>query len=105
MTAKTSENLAQVLHSVGLFDMEAKARRDQYHDYFSDDAFVSLTLERELREARDAQKDPILAQMIEAIRQRHLNGDFDASKEESDEWAASPDGQETFRAFLGMKDK
>jgi hypothetical protein len=28
---------------------------------------------------------------------RVKDGDFDASKEESDAWAASPDGQETFR--------
>jgi len=28
-----------------------------------------------------------------SIRQRHLNGEFDASMEESDAWAAGPDGQ------------
>jgi len=26
-----------------------------------------------------------------------IDGEFDASKEESDAWAASPEGQETFR--------
>lgn len=96
MTAKTSENLAQVLEGVGLDAMAIKARADQYHDFLSDDALCSLTLERELRQARDMTKDPILAKQIEAIRQKHLNGDFDASKEESDEWAASPEGQQVF---------
>lgn len=28
---------------------------------------------------------------------RVANGEFDATKEESDEWAMSPDGQETFK--------
>lgn len=100
MTAKTSENLAQVLDGVGLHDMAKLARLDHYHDYLSDDAMCSLTLEADLRAARDAQTDPIMRGQIEAIRQRHLNGDFDASMEESDEWAASPDGQETFRKLI-----
>jgi len=98
MTAKTSENLAKVLEGVGLNAMAVKARADQYHDFLSDDALCSLTLERELREARDyaQDQDPAQAKLIEAIRQQHLNGEFDASNEESDEWAKSPDGQEVF---------
>lgn len=96
MTAKTSENLAQVLHSLGLFDLEKKARADRYHDYLSDDALCSMTLESDLRAARDRTADPILKNMIEDIRQRHLNGEFDASREESDEWAESDDGKAAF---------
>jgi hypothetical protein len=101
MTAKTSENLAQVLHSAGLFDLERKARADAYHDFLSDDAMCSITLERDLRDARDAQHDPILKQLIESIRLRHLNGEFDASADESEEWAASPEGQATFGLLVG----
>lgn len=100
MTAKTSESLAQVLESVGLTAMAMKARRDGYHDYLSDDAFCSLTLANDLANARDAAPDPIVARQIEAIRQRHLNGDFDADTEEGDEWAASEDGQETFKKLI-----
>lgn len=96
MTAKTSENLAKVLESVGLHGMALKARGDEYHDFLSDDPMCAITLEQELRMARDRCPDKERAARIEAIRQRHLNGDFDASKEESDEWAASPEGQEAF---------
>lgn len=103
MTAKTSEFLASVLDSVGLDAMAAKARADQYHDFLSDDALCAITLERELREARDASDDPIMKKLIEDIRQHHLNGDFDASKEESDEWAAGPEGQEAFQSLLRGK--
>jgi hypothetical protein len=103
MTAKTSEMLAEVLESVGLDAMAAKARADQYHDFLSDDALCAITLERELREARDASDDPIMQKLIEDIRQHHLNGDFDASKEESDAWAASEEGQAAFGALLRGK--
>jgi hypothetical protein len=100
MTAKTSENLAKVLEGVGLHGMALKARADQYHDFLSDDPLCALTLETELRQARDQAHDPILAKLIEAIRQQHLNGEFDASREESDEWAKSADGIEAFEALL-----
>ena len=96
MTARTSENLAQVLHSLGLFKLEEKARADYYHDFLSPNALSSLELEADLRQARDAAKDRIMANMIEKVRQRHLNGEFDASKEESDAWAESEEGQEAF---------
>jgi hypothetical protein len=36
-----------------------------------------------------------------ALIQRVVDGEFDASKEESDEWAKSPEGQNTFRRFKG----
>lgn len=96
MTAKTSEVLAQVLHSVGLFELERKARADRYHDFLSDDALCSITLEADLRAARDRTADPVLKNLIENIRLRHLDGEFDASTEESDDWAASPEGQAAF---------
>jgi hypothetical protein len=32
--------------------------------------------------------------------QRAIDGEFDASREESAEWAASPEGQETFRTLV-----
>jgi hypothetical protein len=35
-----------------------------------------------------------------ALRRRVINGDFDASKEESDEWAESPEGQDTFKKLI-----
>lgn len=103
MTAKTSENLATVLEGVGLHRLALKARADQYHDYLSDDPLCAMTLERELREARDSCPDPIIARLIEAIRQQHLNGDFDASKEESDDWAKSPEGQEAYEQLIKGK--
>lgn len=90
MTAKTSENLAIELELSGFHDLARRARNDEFHDYLSDDPLPALGLVRDLlaigtRQALD-------------IRRRVIDGEFDASREESDEWAASPDGQ----AALGM---
>jgi hypothetical protein len=100
MTARTSEILAKRLDEVGLTDMARRAREDAYHDYFSKVAMPSIELERDLRAARDASDDRALAVRIEDIRQDHLEGLFDADIAESDEWAASPDGQDTFAKLM-----
>ena len=102
MTARTSEKLAQVLHAVALFDLEKMARQDMFHDFLSDYDLPELELEARLRAARDACPDAERAARIEAVRQRHMAGEFDASKEESDAWAASEDGQEAYRE-LGLR--
>jgi hypothetical protein len=105
MTEKTSENLATILEAVGLVEMAALARADQFHDYKSELEFPEMELDRMLAEAADAASDPILRSLIVGIRNRHWAGDFDASSEESDAWAASEAGQETFRQFFEKKER
>lgn len=100
MTAKTSEILAQALDAVKLEGLAARARQDEFHDFLSPHDFPELTLEQLLRNARDACPDGQRMHRIEAVRQRLLNGDFDASKEESDEWAASAEGQDAFNRLV-----
>lgn len=100
MTARTSELLAKELDAAGLDRMAAKARADRYHDFLSDDPLCSITLEAELRAARDQCPDMQRRIKIEMIRQRHLSGEFDADIKESDEWAASPEGQEAMRSLI-----
>ena len=96
MTAKTSEHLAQVLHAAGLFKLEEKARRDEYHDFLSEDGLCAITLMNDLGAAADACPDEDRKLMIRRIMQRHMEGEFDASMEESEEWAQSPEGREAF---------
>lgn len=100
MTAQTSEMLAKELDAVGLDRMAAKARADEYHDFLSPHDLPEMMLEADLRAMRDACPDQERKARIEAIRQRHLNGEFDANKEESDAWAASPEGQEAFAQLI-----
>lgn len=105
MTAKTSEFLAQALEDAGLHGMAANARADMYHDYLSELDMPETELLAALTLAREDATDPILKARIDAVRERHLNGEFDASTEESDEWAASPGGQSVFRSLFTRKPK
>lgn len=87
----TKDFLAQELEKAGLPELAEKARRAEYHDYLSPHDFPSLVLDSDLlKAARRGNK------AAAELRARHHNGEFDASKEESDEWAASPEGREAY---------
>lgn len=92
----TKDFLAHELRKVGLETMATKAATGYYHDFLSPLDFPELQLEADLRMARDLAVDPQRKAEIEAVRKRHINGEFDANKEESDAWAASPEGQQAF---------
>lgn len=97
----TKDFLAQELRKAGLEEMAVLAGTGYYHDYLSPLAMPEFQLMNDLHEAQLAAKNP---EPIMALKRRHLNGEFDASKEESDEWAASPDGQATMSLLTkGMK--
>jgi hypothetical protein len=82
----TKDKLADALLQIGLMDMSLKARGGYYHDFLSPLDTPELQLIHDLYAKRDTPG------ALE-LRQRVMNGEFDASVEESDEWAASPDGQ------------
>lgn len=90
MTAETSKALAAALVEAGApGEMVTKALNDHYHDFLSPLAFPEMEL---LQEARAAG--------LEAIAQGVLEGKWDATKAESDEWAKSEEGQRVFRELL-----
>lgn len=72
----------------------ARARADYYHDYKGQHACPITQLVADARKAG-----------LPEIASRAINGDFDATKEESDEWASSPEGQAVFAELLGVKRK
>lgn len=84
----TTEKLAVELEKAGLLSMAKKAREGYYHDFLSPLPAPCLQLEDDLRKIGTPE--------ALAIRSKHLNGEFDATKEESDAWAKSPDGQAAF---------
>jgi len=88
----TKDFLAQELEKAGLTEMAEKARTGYYHDFLSPLDFPELQLDKDLLAAGTPE--------ALALRARHHNGEFDASTEESEEWAESADGQEAFRALL-----
>jgi hypothetical protein len=95
----TKDVLADALQAVGLTEMSAKARTGYYHDFLSPLIAPELALVNDLAAAayiahRDAQA------AIIALRQRVIDGEFDASAEESKDWANSAEGQDTFRRLM-----
>jgi hypothetical protein len=82
----TKDILAAALTEAGLTEMAARAATGYYHDFLSPLATPELQLAADLY--------AVMTPAAMALRQRVIDGDFDASREEGDEWAASPEGQE-----------
>jgi len=74
----TKDVLAAELHKAGLHDMAMRAGQGYYHDFMSPLATPCLQLAADLAE--------VGTPAALALRERHLNGEFDASREEGDEW-------------------
>lgn len=94
----TKDMLAAALRDVGLADMAERAATGFYHDYLSPLDTPEMQLVEDL--AHMATIHQRKAGEIMALRRRVINGDFDASTEESDAWAASPEGQAAFRRLM-----
>jgi hypothetical protein len=88
----TKDILAAELRKAGLHEMADRAAAGYYHDFLSPLAIPDAQLEHDLRMAGTPE--------AEALRRRHLSGEFDASPEESDAWAASQDGQDAMRRLI-----
>jgi len=94
----TKDKLAEALREVGLHAMAEKAETGYYHDYLSPLALPETQLIEDLFSAADedeAHRDAILS-----LRRRAINGDFDASIEESEAWAESEEGQDALRRLM-----
>lgn len=92
----TKDILAAELRKIGLLDMALKASTGYYHDFLSPLTTPCLQLAADLA--------AIGSPEAMALRERHLNGEFDATKEESDAWAQSAEGQDAFnRLAAGRK--
>jgi len=97
----TKDQLAAALREVGLTAMADKAATGFYHDFLSPIDLPQIALVNSLAVAAADHPDNEAA--IMELRGRVINGEFDASIEESDEWAAGPEGQDAFRSLMGKK--
>lgn len=91
----TKDRLAHELEIIGLADMAAKAREGYYDDFLSPLDAPIMALVTELAGVRSMQAI--------GLRQRVINGEFDATTAESDAWAASPEGQATMSLLTKKK--
>lgn len=98
MTEPTSQKLADALREAGFDDLADRALNDEFHDYKTPHEMPQHLLVEELRKF---QHDDELSIPAAKMAKRVIDGEFDASREESDAWAASPEGQEALRSLVG----
>lgn len=112
----SSEYLGRVLDWAGFPTLAANARLGHYDDYSAPaevaDGLETMRLIRDVRKAAAALTDDASgytfkfaergqrAQRAAQVENAAKCGEFDATKEESDRWAASKDGQETFAELV-----
>jgi hypothetical protein len=87
--------LAAELEKAGLPAMAERARAGYYHDYLSPLPFPEMELDKDLVEAIHSGNEA-----AKELRRRHHNGEFDATTEESEAWAESPDGQAAIERLI-----
>jgi len=86
----TKERLARAMEeALCPVQMIASARAGLYDDFESNLALPTMHLVAELRAIGQ-----------HALVARVIDGEFDGTKEEADAWAASEDGQATFRELI-----
>ena len=88
----TKDRLAQALKEAGLPALALKAASGAYDDYLSASPTPQMDLVEELRKHPSPESSRLIDQVY--------NGKFDATAEESDEWAKSPSGKATFNALF-----
>lgn len=91
----TKDILAAELEKAGLPEMAKKAADGLYHDFLSPLPMPTYQLAIDLTLAATP--------AARTMHQRVMDGEFDASKEEAADWAASPDGRAMFRKFGGTQ--
>ena len=90
MGHRSTDKLVEALVVAGApASLVEKARAEGFHDFKGKSATPIIDLVRACRAAG-----------LEELAKRAMNGDFDATKAESDEWAESSDGQTTFRKLF-----
>lgn len=91
-------HLSRTLRAAGLNEMADRAATGHYHDYLSPLDLPDLQLLMELEAAIAGGNTRAIDLAI-----MHKNGAFDATRAESDEWAASPDGEAAYAQMFGDK--
>lgn len=93
--AESSLLLASALTAADFHRLAERASNNEFHDFLSPHAMPNLHLVAELRAIPGGGK------RAEELIQRVIDGHFDATRSESDEWAKSPEGKAAFKE-LGL---
>lgn len=105
MTAKTSQRLADALRAAGFEGFAERAEADEFHDFLADHPLPQMVLAEELGGIiKNKNIEERVRAAAVAFYSRLLDGEFDASEEEGDEWAAG-EGQAIIDELSGEKGK
>jgi hypothetical protein len=92
---KSDRVLGQDLREAGLPALAERAEASEWNDYFSPHYFPQHELIAALR------AEITLANVVrKTLIGNVVRGKYDATREEADEWAASPEGQDVFGQIL-----
>ena len=86
----TKDKLAHALTEAGLHDMASMANVGYYHEFLSPLDLPGMQLDADLQVVGTPE--------ARALQERHYDGEFDASIEEGEQWAAS---MENLRRLIG----
>lgn len=95
--------LAKRLADAGLMEMSLAASEFRYHDFKSNVDLPAAALMQDLESALRVATSAEQRVKIEALLKDHCAGLFDATKEESDDWAKSPEGKASFDQLGGRR--
>ena len=84
----TKERLAQRLHSLGLFDLEAEARNGEFSDFENQKYSTPKVALVHLLSNTLLTKDSGVQQAIYTLVQEVMDGKWDDTTEEGNEWFA-----------------
>lgn len=89
----TKDKLSAELRNAGLNEMADKAATGYYHDFLSplDTPCIQLATDLEAQGTPEAL----------ALLSRHMDGEFDASKDESDAWMDTSEARGIFQSLCG----
>lgn len=106
MSEHTTAKLAAALSEIPGMppEMIRQAIDGYYHDYLSELTFPKMKLVDDLvRLIRLPTTGPKASEALTDLLARVVDGDFDASSEEADAWADSPEGREAFRELIDRR--
>src|SRR5262245_4703740 len=92
---QSDAKLSAALREAGITGLAQEAERRDFNDFIGIYDLPAITLAELLRK--------IGTPAALAVRVRLIDGEFDASKEESDEWARSPEGQDAMRRLVHVR--
>lgn len=96
----SDETLGADLDEVGMHDLAARARAGEFNDYFGSHTMPQTALLALVR--TDSRGTP---EQRATIMSNIVNGKYDGTQAESDEWARSDEGRELFSALLATAGK